>query len=94
MASAPAGYPGILQASTGITDASRLCPLHAPPGYRELLPTPSTGSVFEASVNAHSVISEGTVREVAVPMGWVDVKVCAVNKVWSSLRLVICNALR
>jgi hypothetical protein len=34
-------------------------------------------------------ISENTVREVALPMGLVDVKVCAVDATWSGLKLVI-----
>ncbi len=34
-------------------------------------------------------ITEDTIREVALPMGYVDVKVCAVDAVWSGLKLVI-----
>lgn len=34
-------------------------------------------------------ITEDTIREVALPMGFVDVKVCAVNGVWSGLKLMI-----
>jgi hypothetical protein len=34
-------------------------------------------------------ITEDTVRDVALPLGLVDVKVCAVNEVWSGLKLVI-----
>lgn len=34
-------------------------------------------------------ITEDTIRAVALPMGLVDVKVCAVDDVWSALRLVI-----
>ena len=39
-------------------------------------------------------ISEDTVREVALPLGLVDVKVCAVDAVWSGLKLVIRKELR
>ncbi|MEO7742550.1 MAG: hypothetical protein ABIR98_06425 [Usitatibacter sp.] len=39
-------------------------------------------------------ITEGTVREVALPMALVDVKVCAVDDVWSGLKLVIRRELR
>ena len=39
-------------------------------------------------------VTEDTIREVALPMGWVDVKVCAVDAVWSGLKLVIRKALR
>ena len=34
-------------------------------------------------------ITEDTVREIALPLGLVDVKVCAVDDVWSGLKLVI-----
>jgi len=36
-----------------------------------------------------SEITEDTVREVALPLGLVDIKVCAVDDVWSALKLVI-----
>ena len=39
-------------------------------------------------------ITEDTVREVALPMGLVDVKVCAVDEIWSGLKLVIRKELR
>jgi hypothetical protein len=34
-------------------------------------------------------ITEDTIRAVALPMGLVDVKVCAVDDVWSGLKLVV-----
>ena len=34
-------------------------------------------------------IIEDTIREIALPMGLVDVKVCEVDEIWSSLKLVI-----
>jgi hypothetical protein len=34
-------------------------------------------------------ITEDTIRELALPIGFVDVKVCAVSEVWSGLKLVI-----
>ena len=34
-------------------------------------------------------ITENTIREVALPLGFVDIKVCAVSAVWSGLKLVI-----
>ena len=36
-----------------------------------------------------SDITEETIRDVALPMGLVDVKVCAVDEVWSGLKLMI-----
>lgn len=34
-------------------------------------------------------ITEDTIRAVALPMGFVDVKVCAVDETWSGLKLMI-----
>lgn len=39
-------------------------------------------------------ITEDVIREVALPMGLVDVKVCAVDETWSALKLVIRRANR
>jgi len=39
-------------------------------------------------------ITEDTIREVALPLGLVDVKVCAVDATWSGLKLVIRRSLR
>ncbi len=39
-------------------------------------------------------ITEDTIREVALPLGLVDVKVCAVDTIWSGLKLVIRKELR
>jgi hypothetical protein len=36
-----------------------------------------------------SDVTEDTVRAVALPLGLVDVKVCAVDEMWSGLKLVI-----
>ena len=33
--------------------------------------------------------TEDTIREICLPMGLVDVKVCAVSEVWSGLKLMI-----
>ncbi len=39
-------------------------------------------------------IDEQVIRDVCLPMGWVDVKVCAVSDVWSGLKLVVRKELR
>ncbi len=39
-------------------------------------------------------IVEDTIREVALPLGLVDVKVCAVDEIWSGLKLMIRKELR
>jgi len=41
-----------------------------------------------------SEITEHTIRELALPLGFVDVKVCAVDDVWSGLKLVVRRELR
>lgn len=41
-----------------------------------------------------SDITEGTIRDVALPLGLVDIKVCAVDQTWSGLKLVIRKELR
>ena len=39
-------------------------------------------------------MTEGAVREIALPTGLVDTKVCAIDEVWSGLRLVVRKELR
>jgi len=39
-------------------------------------------------------MTEGAVRDIALPMGWVDVKVCAIDATWSGLKLVLRKELR
>jgi hypothetical protein len=46
------------------------------------------------SAKVASEVSEDTVRELALPLGFVDVKVCAVTEVWSGLKLVVRKELR
>ena len=41
-----------------------------------------------------TTVTEDTLREVALPLGFVDVKVCAVSEVWSGLKLVVRKELR
>jgi len=36
-----------------------------------------------------SDITEDVIRDVALPLGFVDVKVCAIDEVWSGLKLVV-----
>jgi hypothetical protein len=53
----------------------------------------STGMIWiswlKKSAKIPTDITEDTIREVALPMGLVDVKVCAVSEIWSGLKLVI-----
>lgn len=39
-------------------------------------------------------MTEDTIREVALPLGFVDTKVCAIDETWSGLKLVIRKELR
>ena len=41
------------------------------------------------SAKVDTDITEDTIREVALPLGFVDIKVCAVSDVWSGLKIVI-----
>lgn len=39
-------------------------------------------------------VTEDVIRDIALPLGLVDIKVCAVNATWSGLKLVIRKELR
>ena len=39
-------------------------------------------------------ITEDAIREIALPLGFVDTKVCAIDETWSGLKLVIRKELR
>ncbi|HEY2977241.1 MAG TPA: DUF3052 domain-containing protein [Burkholderiaceae bacterium] len=41
-----------------------------------------------------TTVTEDVIRELALPLGWVDIKVCAVDAVWSGLKLVVRKQLR
>ena len=46
-------------------------------------------SWYKKSAKMRTDITEDVIRESALPLGFVDVKVCAVSEVWSGLKLVI-----
>ena len=59
--------------------------------------TPAAGLWIAWPKRASGVVTyvtEGIVRDVALPTGLVDNKVCAIDATWSALRLVIRLALR
>lgn len=64
--------------------------------YRKKLSAGATVWVSwpKKSAKVASEVTEDTVREVALPLGFVDIKVCAVNEVWSGLKLVVRKELR
>lgn len=46
------------------------------------------------SAGVPTTITEDVIREVALPMGFVDIKVAAIDATWSGLKLVVRKALR
>ena len=46
-------------------------------------------SWYKKAAKLPTVITEDTIREIALPLGLVDIKVCAVDEKWSGLKLVI-----
>ena len=46
------------------------------------------------AAKVQTTVTEDAIREVALPLGFVDVKVCAVSEVWSGLKLVVRRELR
>jgi hypothetical protein len=61
---------------------ARLLPLLAPAGFLWI-------SWPKKASKVPTDISEDVIREIALPLGLVDVKVCAVDATWSALKLVI-----
>jgi hypothetical protein len=57
---------------------------------RQILPS---GTIWiswpKKSSGVQTEVTEDVIREEALPLGLVDVKVCAVDQVWSGLKLVI-----
>ncbi|MGH8129756.1 MAG: DUF3052 domain-containing protein [Steroidobacteraceae bacterium] len=64
--------------------------------YRKKLDasTPVWVSWPKKSARVLTDITEDTIREVALPLGFVDIKVCAVSETWSGLKLVVRKELR
>jgi len=76
------------------TDAAKL--ERALSTLRERLPVSAVVWVSwpKKSSRVTSGVDENAVRRVALPLGWVDVKVCAIDGTWSGLKLVVRKALR
>ena len=66
---------------------NRLLPLLAPSGFLWV-------SWPKKASRVPTDVTEDTIREVALPLGLVDVKVCAVDATWSGLKLMIRRASR
>jgi len=56
--------------------------------------TPVWVSWPKKSAKLPTDITESTIRELALPLGYVDIKVCAVSDIWSGLKLVVRKELR
>lgn len=41
-----------------------------------------------------TTVDENVIRELALPLGFVDIKVCAIDETWSGLKLVVRKTLR
>lgn len=81
--------PGIEAAHVFVTSRGaleeavrRLLPLLAPAGFLWI-------SWPKKASKVPTDITEDSIREVALPLGLVDVKVCAVDSTWSGLKLMI-----
>jgi hypothetical protein len=65
---------------------------------RAMSALPNDGAIWvswpKKSSGVPTDVTEDVVREVALPLGLVDVKVCAVDETWSGLKLVIRRDLR
>lgn len=51
-------------------------------------------SWYKKAAKLPTEVTEDTVREACLPLGLVDIKVCAVDEKWSGLKLVIRKELR
>lgn len=64
--------------------------------FRKALPpdVPIWVSWPKKSAKVATDITEDVIRAIALPLGFVDIKVCAVTDVWSGLKLVVRRELR
>src|SRR5689334_23411945 len=78
----PAAHLFVTQAKKLEAELKRLRSLLAPDGMVWV-------SWPKQAAKVETDITEDTIRKIALPMGYVDVKVCAVGEIWSGLKLVI-----
>ena len=101
--SGTAGYSGTpLAKKLGITAGCKVLCIDAPAEYRSLLEPIPDGVTFTSRAGAgvdlaHLFVTErGRLAKelAALPIGYVDVKVCAVSEVWSGLKVVVRREMR
>jgi len=51
-------------------------------------------SWYKKAAKLPTEITEDIIRDICLPLGFVDIKVCAVDELWSGLKLVIRKELR
>ena len=88
-ATAPGGTLALADLQSLILDR-----LHMLPPFRWRLAEVPFGIAQPWWVEDADFDIEFHVRELALPLGFVDVKVCAVDEVWSGLKLVVRKELR
>lgn len=87
----PAAHVFHVSAAKLEADLKKLRPLLAPDG-QVWVSWPKKAAAKTLGVETD--ITEDVIRALALPMGYVDVKVCAVDATWSGLKLVIRKSLR
>ena len=101
--SGTAGYSGTpLAKKLGVTAGCKVLCIDAPADYQSLLEPIPDGVTFTSRADAcvdlaHLFVTErGRLAKelAALPIGYVDVKVCAVSEVWSGLKVVVRRELR
>ena len=85
----PAGVAALAAAGSDAT-----LPLLEAPDSEYFISNPSNADLGAAMYGRPTDITEDTIRELALPLGLVDIKVCAVSEIWSGLKLVIRKELR
>ena len=73
---------GLLHRAAGLRAPHRCAGPHDLPGGRPL------GGVAQEGLGVVTTMDENVVRAVALPLGLVDNKVCAIDETWSGLRVV------
>lgn len=86
--------PGTGLAHVFVTEKSDLSRRLAALRHKLPADTPVWVSWPKKSSGVPSTVTEDVIRQVALPMGYVDIKVCAVSDVWSGLKLVVRKELR